>query len=319
MMSVSRAEQRPDTIPTTFYGLFFTYSQVSKKFDGVSYAITSPGGKSTVLWKKRLVVCNPTVRQRRHRRTWTSHWCVTVYPVIGSVDGANSFSCTCLSPDQKLYVSVTEHRSLFTVIFGLPRKGDFNRCDCRPHETYGFIWNCEHRRLLNRGDVPFQGRHDCRCTFVCKNGTKRNIFTFMWPCIVTNFILIKPTDALISQIYFCQEILHVSGSSSAHHQEFSTAHSALVYVIKLAWHIPVPNVQWKTSDDGHRNCPKHVEFLDKNKSGKLVQLLVLFKINKEIYVGRGRRSDTPSILALWNKCCLLLSVRSCANMLAIFT
>ena len=27
--------------------------------------------------------------------------------------------------------------------------------------------------------------------------------------------------------------------------------------------IPVPNVQWKTSDDGQRNCPKHVEFLDK--------------------------------------------------------
>jgi hypothetical protein len=27
--------------------------------------------------------------------------------------------------------------------------------------------------------------------------------------------------------------------------------------------MPVPNVQWKTPDDGQRNCPKHVEFLDK--------------------------------------------------------
>jgi hypothetical protein len=27
---------------------------------------------------------------------------------------------------------------------------------------------------------------------------------------------------------FCQETLHVSGSSSAHHQDFSTVHSALV-------------------------------------------------------------------------------------------
>jgi hypothetical protein len=25
----------------------------------------------------------------------------------------------------------------------------------------------------------------------------------------------------------------------------------------------VPNVQWKTPDDGQRNCPKHVEVLDK--------------------------------------------------------
>ena len=32
---------------------------------------------------------------------------------------------------------------------------------------------------------------------------------------------------------FCQETLHVSGSSSAHHQEFSTVHSALVYVIQV--------------------------------------------------------------------------------------
>ena len=40
-------------------------------------------------------------------------------------------------------------------------------------------------------------------------------------------------------------------------------------VIKLAWHIPVPNVWWRTPEDGQRNCPKHVEFLDKNKFGKI--------------------------------------------------
>ena len=40
--------------------------------------------------------------------------------------------------------------------------------------------------------------------------------------------LIKPTGTLIPQIYFCLETLHVSGSSSPHHQDFSTVHSALV-------------------------------------------------------------------------------------------
>jgi len=119
-----------------------------------------------------------------------------------------------------------------------------------------------------------------------------------YPYCVLNVFLLKPTDALISQIYFCQETLHVSGSSSAHHQEFSTVHSALVYVIRVcrqlssrsmcscstavykpAWHVPVPNVQWKTPDDGQRNCPKHVEFLDQNKFGELVRLLVLVKRN----------------------------------------
>jgi len=47
------------------------------------------------------------------------------------------------------------------------------------------------------------------------------------------FFLIKPTDALISQFFFCQETLHVSGSSSAHHQGFSTVRSTLVYVMQV--------------------------------------------------------------------------------------
>jgi len=32
----------------------------------------------------------------------------------------------------------------------------------------------------------------------------------------------------------------------------------------------VPNAQWKTPVDGQRNCPKYVEFLDKNKLGKII-------------------------------------------------
>jgi hypothetical protein len=40
----------------------------------------------------------------------------------------------------------------------------------------------------------------------------------------------------------------------------------------------MPNVQWITPDDGQKNCPKHVEFLEKqNKFGKLVRLLVELK------------------------------------------
>jgi len=32
-------------------------------------------------------------------------------------------------------------------------------------------------------------------------------------------------------------------------------------------------VQWKTADDGQRNCPKHVQFYSKNKFEKLVHLV----------------------------------------------
>jgi len=44
-------------------------------------------------------------------------------------------------------------------------------------------------------------------------------------------------------------------------------------VCKPVWHIPLPGVQWKTPDEGQRNCPKHVEFQSKNKFEKLVHLV----------------------------------------------
>ena len=50
----------------------------------------------------------------------------------------------------------------------------------------------------------------------------------MLPCIVIDFFLNNQPDALIIQILFCRKTLHVSGIFSAHHQEFSTVHSALV-------------------------------------------------------------------------------------------
>jgi hypothetical protein len=59
--------------------------------------------------------------------------------------------------------------------------------------------------------------------------------------------------------------LHVSDSFSVHHQEFFTLHTAIVSVSKPVWHILLLCVQWKTPDDGQRNCPKHVELHSKNK------------------------------------------------------
>ena len=96
-------------------------------------------------------------------------------------------------------------------------------------------------------------------------------------------------DALISQIYFWNKTLHVSDSSSVHHQEFFNVHTAIVQqdqdgtavpswscsqaVSRSVWRIPLLCVEWKTPDDGQRNCPKHVEFYFKNKFEKLVHLV----------------------------------------------
>jgi hypothetical protein len=75
-------------------------------------------------------------------------------------------------------------------------------------------------------------------------------------------------------------------------RSFSTVHTAVVYVIQVCWqfvsrgicscsqavskpvwHIPLLCVQWKTPDDGQKNCPKHVEFNSEHKFEKLVHLV----------------------------------------------
>ena len=49
------------------------------------------------------------------------------------------------------------------------------------------------------------------------------IFTTVWPCIVTDSLWIKPTDARNSN-FIGITTLHVSVSLSAHHQEFLVVH-----------------------------------------------------------------------------------------------
>jgi len=48
-----------------------------------------------------------------------------------------------------------------------------------------------------------------------------------------HFFLNNQPDALINPILFCYKTLHVSGILSAHHQEFSTVHSALVSFMQV--------------------------------------------------------------------------------------
>jgi len=66
-------------------------------------------------------------------------------------------------------------------------------------------------------------------------------------------------DTLIIQIY-CHKTPHVSGIFSAHHQEFSTVHSALLSSMQVWWPFPsrvrmklefLPDSTWKGSSNLH--------------------------------------------------------------------
>ena len=142
----------------------------------------------------------------------------------------------------------------------------------------------------------------CWCKWQGLNEICRANFTFMWPCIVTNFFLIKPKRRTNFPNLFCQETLHVSGSSSAHQQEFSTVHSALVYVMQFWWQLS-STTRMVVLESCHQNCmtytsaectvenswwwaeelPETCRFSWQNKFGKLVRL---FGFTKNKYVGR---------------------------------
>jgi hypothetical protein len=55
----------------------------------------------------------------------------------------------------------------------------------------------------------------------------------MLPCIVIDLFLNNQPEALIIPILFYYKTLHVSGNLFAHHQEFSTVHSALVSFMQV--------------------------------------------------------------------------------------
>jgi hypothetical protein len=76
-------------------------------------------------------------------------------------------------------------------------------------------------------------------------------------------------------------------------------------VSKPVWHIPLQCVQWKTPDDGQRNCPKHVEFHSKKKFEKLVRLVGFIVRNYQDARSRERQHFSGCLL------CRLPSILGC--------
>ena len=68
--------------------------------------------------------------------------------------------------------------------------------------------------------------------------------------------------------------------------------SCSLAVSKPLWHISLLCLQWKTPDDGQRNCPKHAEFYSKNKFEKSVHLVGFI-----IRIYHNARSPERQILA----------------------
>jgi len=113
---------------------------------------------------------------------------------------------------------------------------------------------------------------------------------FAWPCIVTNFFIIKPTWCTNFTNLFWHGTLHVSDSSSVHHQEFfrctlsngicHTGCRQFSFLVLLesslqpVWHIPLLSVQrinsWWWTEKLSETC----RVTRQNKFVKLVHLFI---------------------------------------------
>jgi len=118
----------------------------------------------------------------------------------------------------------------------------------------------------------------------------------MWPCMVTNFFIIKPTKCTNFPNLFCHETRHVSDSSSVHHQEFihctlgtGVCHTGFKTAFeqdqdgtavpsrscsKAVWHIPLLSVQWINSWWwAEEELPETCRVSCRSKFGKSVHLV----------------------------------------------
>jgi hypothetical protein len=95
-------------------------------------------------------------------------------------------------------------------------------------------YNCLCQRETNYSEcVQILIVYELLLILIDEIGWKCGDFTFMLTRIVMHFFLNYQRDALIIPILFCYKTPHVSGIISAHHQEFSTVHSALASFMQV--------------------------------------------------------------------------------------
>ena len=146
-------------------------------------------------------------------------------------------------------------------------------CSDIDHNTWGCQW--DPRSFLNKATIN---------SFHVLMG-----WTFKWPCIVinsynkTNWMHLFLTFIFGIKIYMFRTVpLSIITSFSLYTQQWYMSYRFADSLragsgrnavpswscSQALWHIPLLCLQWKTRDDGQRNCPKHVEFYSKNKFEK---------------------------------------------------
>jgi hypothetical protein len=133
------------------------------------------------------------------------------------------------------------------------------------------------------------------------------VYTFFWAILYIGFFfVIKPSRYTNSTNLFCHENLHVSQSSSVHHQEFIHCKLSIcsfsTAVYKPVWHIPLLSVQWINSwwwtDELSETC----RFLWQNKFVESVHLDGFITKKKPIYRVAQKNVYTLNLILMSKEC-----------------
>ena len=142
----------------------------------------------------------------------------------------------------------TEHNVLFSFVYALGLSLIIVLLYCRFHAGFGCsqkkihvldIQRTVHRDIFRRLCTVIYSE-DCAPWYIQRT-VHRDIFRELCTVIYSEncapwyILIIKPTRCTNFSDFFWNRTLHVSNSSSVCHQESSTVHTALVYVIQVCW------------------------------------------------------------------------------------
>jgi hypothetical protein len=117
-----------------------------------------------------------------------------------------------------------------------------------------------------------------------------------------------------SGVFHCthsSDICHTGVLVVYEQDQEGTSWSCTQAVSKSVWHIPLLCVQWKTPDDGQKNCPKHVKFHSKNKFEKLVHLVRF--IVRNFYILDRLRVPVTLTQPNLTRYCYIIKASSCSH------
>jgi len=174
------------------------------------------------------------------------------------VDGLEWYPCCKLQPATRILLASCQQicMTLLCVQWKTPDNGQRN---CPKHVEVSPSWSCSHSVSKPVWHIPLLCVEWKTPDDWQRNCPKHVEFSPSWSC--SQAVSMTYTTAVCTVKIPCWLTEELSETCSFLRPDPARKLSA--------WHIPLLCVQWKTPDNGQRNCPKHVEFFRPDPARKV--------------------------------------------------